>query len=325
MLCISKNLCFFGTSKQASFFMENANYPLPKRHANLMTQSEYNQVVKFAIAEIEKFGQIKTIDDGSISMDGDRKGQVYNLDNLMFRCKEYDVNEWKTIISDHFQRISRRNEAKSGFFLKDFEHGQKRIKLLVREPISTRTSELYRSDFSPLHSYLVLDDDESYQFLTDKSVVEWEQKEDDLFEIALENMSKETFKLERFEIGETKSEAFLISHPASAASIFIDLAQNLPDAVGEFGSVLFIPSRTMGIASPINDPMLLGSVIGTIYQLNVNFFEKDHNRLILDPFWYYRGRIYPFTQEEVEGGFRIGLPKKMIELFSTLADEEDDA
>lgn len=283
----------------------------PDFYEGIVTKKEYSQILELSERECQRIGKIVSIQAGTIKVTNPKDAEEefsFHLDNLVRKCKYYGAEEWERIVQEHFSRFPI-DQSKAKFLAKDFEYAQPLLKLLVRSPNSMSEQMIQRLDFPNTASFLILDYDERFHFLTEEDIKEWNIPPKELFEIALANIALEKIDIQEVVWAE-KFDLFSFFSGDFSASYMVELTKNAPFAIGKFGAVVAIPTKGSAFVHPINGATAL-SFISTFDETFATFYHQDEVPISDSYYWFYESKFEVFPIEKTY----FELPKKLIELL----------
>lgn len=257
----------------------------PERYDDLITQNEYDIIVRHSVEFLKERGTVVKIEDGVIyvELENDPENIMQlALDNLLRNCKqEEDKGKWKEIIIDHFARLTTNTDLDKSDFNKCRD--LLTIRIYPEYDDKTKAIMIFQVDFPGTMSTLALDLPDKYETI-DKEIIDlWRVPVDSLFRIAQENVNKR----EGLEIVEAKDVTRIYSFfsPDHSASFIRDIEQNAGFAIGEFGAFVAIPTTGSAFVIPIDDKTAiddLDKLRPTIKPL----YDEDPGSITNEIFWY---------------------------------------
>lgn len=294
------------------------DYTIPFDLSALISPQNYALIIDLSLAYLRQSWNISKVEDAIITASQEEGKDIqFGLDNLIRTCLHAEENEWNDIVVRHFSRF-KENSAAYKFFFMDFEHAQKMLKTLVK-PQNFGSSDLQaemikKVDFPDTYTFLVMDFDEQLRFLRKEDTKEWNVSEEELFEIAQENVNQEEIKQGSVILGD-KFPLHTFFHSDFAVSYAIDFQQNGRLAVGPLGTLLAIPAKSAVFAHPITGTDFLG-VMEMIAPLVEKFFEGQPGSITTHFYWYYQGNFEVFPYEVTKDNYAVvRLPEKLQALL----------
>jgi hypothetical protein len=296
---------------------KNFDRRMPAHYEGIVTQKEYETILDYAVAYLQQISEIISAKDGTIVIkkaDKPEEEMQCHLDNLTRRCKSEDVSEWQTIVNQHFARLNV-DPHKVKYIFKDFDFAEPMVKYAVRHAsmVDKIDDVVHRVDLPETGTFLVLDTDESFRYIRKNDILEWGKTEEELFEIAAQNVA-----LEKIEIAEIlwaeKFEAYTFFSGDFSASFIVELEKNAEFSIGRYGAVVTIPSKGTAIVHPLNGATALDFIV-SFYGMMRNFYVEDQVPITDNFYWYYEGQFELFIEKEKLGQTLLSLPKKLEQLF----------
>jgi len=287
----------------------------PDFYEGIVTKKEYSQILELSEKECQRIGKTISIQAGTIKVANPEKTEEefsFHLDNLVRKCKYYGAAEWEHIVKEHFSRFPI-DQSKANFFAKDFEYAQPLLKLLVRSPNSMSEQMIQRLDFPNTASFLILDYDERFHFLTEDAIKEWDIPKKELFEIALENIALEKIDIQEV-VWADKFELFSFFSGDFSASFLVALTKNAPFAIGKFGAVVAIPTKGSAFVHPLNGATAL-PFINSFDETFSTFYHQDEVPISQSYYWYYEGEFEVFQEKKSNQNSYIEMPLKLNNLL----------
>lgn len=299
------------------------SYLLPDVFTHLISQQDYELLIRFSVQYFnENKISIRAVENGIIkATSGNDKGEEvqFGLDNLVRKVIKAEKEQWHSIINDHYSKLRQNHKSAYNYLFKDFEYASQFLKLIIKDRNFIRTDFMqkmvHRIDFPETCTMLILDFEEQFRFLMWDEITEWETPAQDLFAIALHNVAKEKVAVMN---GDFKNEQqlYLFIESNFAASYLIDIETNAPHAVGNFGALVTIPTKGIGLAHPINNFGVI-AVAGGIAPLVMHYFNENEGSINTYFYWYYHGRFEMFPlHTDTEGQVILHLPAKLEQLLN---------
>ncbi len=300
-----------------SLFNKNKTFDRkrPDFYEDIVTKKEYAKILQMSEEECKRLGKISAIQAGTIKVTNLKRAEeefVFHLDNLVRKCKYYEEEEWPTVIKNHFSRFPI-DESKAKFLSKDFEYAQSLLKVLVRRPKSMSGDLVHRFDIPHTHSFLILDYDERFHFLTPEDIVEWAIPQSELFEIALANIAAEKIDIQEV-YWKDEFQLFTFFSGDFSASFMLELSKNAPFAIGKYGAVVAIPTKGSAFVHPLNGDTAL-DFINAFDETFATFHREDEVPISEQYYWFYKEIFEVFPEVEKGNKIYIELPPPLKRLF----------
>ncbi|MEM6320627.1 MAG: hypothetical protein AAF960_23360 [Bacteroidota bacterium] len=301
-------------------FLFRKNKPIfdrkrPDFYQDIVTKEEYALILKLSEKECERIGPITSIQAGTIKVaNPEKKEEIFSfhLDNLVRKCNYYDRAEWGDIVQQHFARFPI-DQSKAKFLSKDFEYAQPLLKVLVRSTSVLSPEMVRRVDIPHTHSFLILDYDERFHFLTEANIVEWGVPKAELFAIGLENVAVEKIDIQEVIWAETFPLFSFFSGDFSA-SFVLELSKNAPFSIGPFGAVVAIPTKGSAFAHPLYSATDI-DFIQSFEEAFLSFYQQDEVPVSDQFYWYFERKFSAFSVQGKGKYLSIKRPSALEMLF----------
>jgi hypothetical protein len=252
--------------------------------------------------------------------EGNRK-QFY-LDNLIRNLRNVEKQEWEREIILHFDKLEDKSKAYD-YLYKDFEYAAQYLKVMVKPSdfMSVDVSGyVKRIDFPGTFTFLIFDFQEQFRYITSDRASEWGKAEEELFEIALQNIAKEEVEVSEYQFAE-RFNVFSFFSGDFSVSYLIDFEGLADDFKGHYGSMVAIPTKGSAFVHPIETTDVL-ELAATLYSTIEKFYAEDPSPITTMLYWYYEGQFKAFKYEvKDEDKLTISLPHELQQLFeSTVKD-----
>jgi hypothetical protein len=315
----------------ASFHMtsfgQKVSYNIPEGYENDITREDYKKLVDHAVAAVGKRYSIDNVKGGTIFLKKDQEIQQLNLDNLILKCVAIeDKSQWNKVVQVHFENLFSTIDAQKEIDPENYESIKKYLSLRIYPAafLNQRggtSSLITRTDLEDTYTLLMLDLPNAFTPVQRKMFSLWKTDTAEVFRIAQDNVNKQEIeKVSReFDVDGTNVEFRFLGNEDYAASYALDLANNSPDFVGEWGSVVAIPNKGLvNICKVSKDkPLDFVKFIQRI-KSRVEQSYQEHQQPISDQFyWYYHGeftRINVMTQPD--GNINVISPFGLTELMT---------
>jgi hypothetical protein len=301
---------FFGKKKKG--------IALPEIYKELISQEDYTIIVDAILVYFEKLEKkVVSIEDGDVCLEGDDGNQQhFYLDNLIRNLRNVEKQEWEREIILHFDKLEDKSKAYD-YLYKDFEYAAQYLKVMVKPSdfMSVDVSGyVKRIDFPGTFTFLIFDFQEQFRYITSDRASEWGKAEEELFEIALQNIAKEEVEVSEYQFAE-RFNVFSFFSGDFSVSYLIDF-EGLAD-----GSMVAIPTKGSAFVHPIETTDVL-ELAATLYSTIEKFYAEDPSPITTMLYWYYEGQFKAFKYEvKDEDKLTISLPHELQQLFeSTVKD-----
>ncbi len=291
---------------------------LPEDYSNLVDEKGYEIFLNKCISTLKNLGyNIVSFDNGDIVYEKENceKAHFY-LDNLLRVYLQADDRDKDTEIQNHFLKLKDQTKAYD-YLYKDFDYAKHFLKVLLKadDILPNNHGFVYQNNYPSLLTFLVLDFEDQFHYVNRNEVSLWETDELELFEIAKENIRKEEIEIMQYNY-EDKYDVFVLISGDFSASYTLLIEQEFDFAIGQFGTLVALPTKGTAFLYPIQKDDVL-DVIVTIYPTVEQFFNEDPGNITLDFYWYYNGQYEIFEKESNgDGTITIKNPKKLIDLLN---------
>jgi hypothetical protein len=307
------------------FKKDNFNRKMPGEYKHLMNQRAYENMLDTILQYFKEKGEtVLKVGDGYIFTrvdDGDGLEFNYGLDNLVRLVAAAPQEDKESVIYSHFNKVDYDSKHML-YFKKDYEAAKQHLKILVK-PNDLLSQEIgkniiYQVVFPGTVCALVFDYDEKFAYLDDDDIKEWDKTTDELFYAAQQNINGEQVNVHQIEFEGSEIEVFAFFSGDFSAPFVIDLEQNSPFAIGEFGAMVAIPTKGTAFAAPLGDKEIIKRV-ELLTDTVQKFFNEDPGHITQSFYWLYEGNfeIFPETPSEEKAGYiTISLPFKLSQLLN---------
>lgn len=303
----------------------------PDAYEGIVTQQEYEIILDHSLNALAKIGIVRSVDAGTIILQEHESSEEHlhcHLDNLVRRCKAYTKDTWQRIIAQHFEKFPI-NKPKQIYMFKDFDFARDLLRVQVRAwdmiPADLLEKLIYRKNIPHTYTFLVLDYDGKMQYIRHEDIVEWETDIDELFAIGLKNLAKEDISIEtcRWDEEDENKCGYVVLHNDYAASFALEIERNAYLAVGEYGTLLSIPTKSAALLHPLNSNTVL-EFIHAFWDLQQMFYHENETPVSEYFYWYYRGHFFEFAQTITNDEITIGYPPQLAAVMLGIDGAEDD-
>ncbi|WP_289660543.1 hypothetical protein [Flavobacterium panacagri] len=298
-------------------FKKKTGYNLPDMYKGIVTKEEYNFVMNTAIQYHEENGfVISKIDEGEIVTEVGGEVQHRYFDNLVRTLSGNKDGNWRNIIYEHFNKL-KYNPSAFDYLYKDFSYASQFLRVLIKGEsfIIPNGIENYisRVDFPETNTFLILEFEGQFHYVRRDESLEWEQTEEELFEIAINNIPTDEIETKVYDLHENFKIYTFFSGDYSA-SYMLNLKNESEYLKGKFGTLISIPTKGTALACPIENGNIL-ELIEIINPDNEKFYHEDPGNITLNYYWLHNNKFYLFPSEKVADNKTIKLPKDLLDLL----------
>jgi hypothetical protein len=199
------------------------------------------------------------------------------------------------------------------YLYKDFDYAAQFLKVLIK-PDDFLQADVFlkRTDLPGTFTFLVLDFNERFTYISVENAEEWDKPLDDLFEIAFANVANEGIDIKEILLEETYP-VFAFFDGDFSASFIIELDRNAEFAIGSHGSVVAIPTKGSAFIHPIESKDVM-QVVGVLAETMAPFYNEDPGCITMNFYWFHDGTFELFPSVPTEDGYTtIKLPPTLLE------------
>ncbi|MDX2047730.1 MAG: hypothetical protein SFU87_13150 [Chitinophagaceae bacterium] len=308
-------------------FAQKINYNIPEGYEKSISKDDYKKIVDIAVPIVAKRYSINNVQDGTIFLKAGQEMKEFNLHNIIDKCVSVkDTSQWSKIIEGHFKNIFSYIDEQKNIDPENYDAIKKYLSLRIypAEVITQRggtSSLIVKTDIERTYTLLMLDLPGAFTPVQKEMFLLWKKDTSEVFKIAQDNVNRQQIKkvTRQFDIDGTNVEISFLGNEDYAASYALDLINNSPDLVGEWGSVIAMPNKGIVDICKIsrNKPVDFVKFIQRL-KARVEQSYREHEQPISDQFfWYYRGkftRIRVITQRN--GSINVISPFGLTELMT---------
>lgn len=299
------------------FFKKN-KIKLPDNYKDLINEKDYAVFLDKCLTVLKGLNvKVISSDEGDIVYENkDGEEAHYYLDNILRKYVMLNSGEREQEIERHFKQLQDKSDAYEYFF-KDFEYAKQFLKVVVKpiEMLDNYNEFVHRLDFPNLVTFLIFDFEEQFHYIRKENASLWQVDENDLFEIALENLGSEEIEAKEYTFGDKFTVYILFSGDFSAPfTLLID--KYLEFSIGTYGTLLAIPTKGTVFLHPIETKDVL-DLTEILHPEIEKFYHEDPGNISLDFYWFYKGQFDIFKKEYHDNQqVTITLPKKLEQLYN---------
>lgn len=317
-------MVLFFISFNRTAFSQTITYDIPEEYKKDITRDDYKKIVDISLPIIQKRFGIESVKQGSIQL---KSGEIVNLHNLIGKClKAADKSTWNKIIQEHFESLFASMDEQSSIDPTNYEKVKRYLSLRIypRETITQRGGVEYlvsRVDLEGTFTLLMLDLPGAFTPVQKQMFDFWKVGKDTVFKEAQANINKQSVeKVTRsFDVDGTNIELSFIGNEDYAASYALDLLNNLPDMVGEWGSVVAIPNKGLVDICKVSREKPVDFVkFIQLTKPSVEKYYREHSQPVSkEYFWYYKGKFTRIdVQDKGSGNISVVSPMELTQLMT---------
>jgi hypothetical protein len=308
-------------------FGQKISYDIPEGYENEINKDDYRKIVDLAVPIVAKRYSIDFVKNGAIQLKQGQEMQTINLHNLITKCVSVkDKSQWDKVVQEHFENIFTSIDEQKKIDPTKYETVKKYLSLRIypKETVNQRggiSSLVAKTDLEGTYTLLMLDLPGAFTPVQKQMFALWKLDTATVFKTAQENINKQQIEkaTQTFDVDGVKIEMNFLGNEDYAASYALDLINNSPELVGEWGSVVAMPNKGLVDICKISKDKPLDFV--KFIQRTKPLIEKsyqEHEQPISDQFfWYYRGqfrRINVLTN--ADGSINVISPFGLTELMT---------
>ncbi|MFB9075858.1 hypothetical protein ACFFLS_13080 [Flavobacterium procerum] len=299
-------------------FKKKKGFDLPSMYKGIVNRDQYNLIMQTAIQyHQEKSFTITKIDEGEIVIEDNGDKEHRYLDNLVRNLASYDPEDWKNAIYEHFDKL-KYNSAAFDYLYKDFSYAAQFLRVLVKGPTFNFPAELgeyiSRVDFPETNTFLILEFEGQFHYVRKEDILEWEKTEEELFEIALDNIPENEIETNEYDLND-QFKLFIFFSGDYAASYILNLKEKADYVIGNYGTLLAIPTKGTVYTHPIEKGNIL-ELITILGPTIAKFYNEDPGNITLNYYWYYNDKFEVFPIGQDSDGYFISLPENLHKLLN---------
>ena len=293
-----------------------------------ISKADYKYIVDTAVAVVSTKYKIEKVEGGSIHVIDDRQQPgTLNLDNLILKClAEPDKTAWSGIIKDHFDKLFTSIDQQRALNPANYETVKKylSIRIYPKETVDAHggtDSLVARTDLDSTYTLLMLDLPGAFTPVPRKMFDRWNKTVEEVFQVAQTDIDSQKVQksTKMFDVHGTQVEITMLGEENYAASYALDLMNNSPELVGQWGCVLAMPNKGLVSTCKITREKPVDFV--KFIQLTQPFIQKsyeEHPQRISDQYyWYYQGKFTHIeTKFDATGRLSVLAPPGLAELMS---------
>ncbi|GAB3648906.1 hypothetical protein GCM10027594_24310 [Hymenobacter agri] len=283
---------------------QTISYTVPKAYRAAISKDDYKKIVDLSVAAIGREYPVKQVKDGVIELQGQNKGTV-NLDNLLAKCLAVaDKNQLPGLIQDHFTNLFASIRKQANLNVQNFDTVAKylSVRIYSQQTVTQRggiDNYVTKVDLDGTYTMLMLDLPGAFTPVPKPLFASWNKSAEDIFQIAQHNVNRQPVQkiTKQFDGTGGSIEISFIGNEDYAGSYALDLANNSPELVGQWGAVVAIPNKGLVNICRITPEKPLDFM--QFIQRTKTLIEKsyaEHPQPISSRFfWYYQNRFTPIT------------------------------
>ncbi|WP_460219339.1 DUF1444 family protein [Psychroserpens sp. MEBiC05023] len=304
---------------------QTIDYLFPEGYGNEISKEDYKFLVNESVKVISKNYKIASISEGVIELEKGQDYSILNLHNLILKCSEVDKKDWSELISSHFSSMHESMEKQKQLDPNKFETliDYFTIRIYQESFVNQNGGSdnlIVKTHLDGTLSLLMLDLPSAFTPIQKEMFDLWDKTIDEVFEIAQQNVNKQEFTkmTESIDVDGKSIDVNFIENEDYGASIALDLKNNAPEFIGEWGSVIAIPNKgIVNICKVSKDkPLDFILYIQKLKPVVEQFYNQHSQPISTDFYWYYKGKFVKIYITEENGEFNVISPIGLTELMT---------
>ena len=292
-------LFVFLSCSRAVSFGQSINYSIPAGYEKDISKKDYKKIVDLAIPLIASRYIVDSTSEGAVHVRAGEDSQTFYLHNLLGKCLEIkDKSVWKEIVMEHFESLFSSMDEQKKIDLANFEAVKKYLSIRIYSKASVderggADNLVTKTDLEATYTMLMLDLPAAFTSVTKEIFDVWKKDKADVFKIAQANINQQEIEkvTQSFDIDGSDIEISFLGNENYAASYALDLANNSPGLVGEWGSAVCIPNKGLVNICKISrdKPVDFVKFIQRTKPLTRKAYQEHPQPISDQYFWYYKG------------------------------------
>ena len=283
---------------------------IPKKYQHLVSERQYFRILAYICHYFKAIPyDLREIINGSIAAHDGEEDIDISLDNLIKRLSFQEEGVWKDDIYTYFDQLFEQTNTEELFA--NFQVAKEYLTLrLYGDQIDTHTEQdtlVFRQDLAGTYSVLSLDLPSKFQVILKSEIDHWPIDEATLFEIALENINRQSVETAHGYWEETEILA-VISNEYAAIKL-LDIESNFSESIGTHGALIAAPTKGTAFIHPIRtlNTGLKEAMNLVIKQSNL-IYESDPGPITRNLYWFYEGNFHPFILSITDEALTYQMP-----------------
>lgn len=310
-----------------SSFSQKINYSIPKGYETAISKEDFKNIVDLAVPVVAKRYTIDEVREGTIYLKPGQEMQAVNLHNLIGKCTSAkDKKYWKDIIEGHFESIFSSIDEQKKINVEEYESVKKYLALRIY-PVETITqrggtsSVVAKTQLEGTYTLLMLDLPGMFTPVSRDIFSLWKRDTAEVFKAAQENVNRQPIEkvTKTFDIDGAKIEISFLGNEDYAASFALDLMNNSPELVGEWGAAVAIPNKGLVDICKISrdKPVDFVKFIQRMKPRVENSYQAHEQPISDQFFWYYKGTFTTIRVTQLpDGSISVLSPFGLAELMT---------
>jgi uncharacterized protein YtpQ (UPF0354 family) len=250
---------------------------------------------------------------------------IMNLHNLISKFRDVERNKWPEIINSHFQGMFESMEEQKKLDPSDFNTLTNYLSIRVYQESFVNQnggieSFVLKKDLDGTYSLLMLDLPSMFTPVQKEMFDLWNKSVNEVFEIAQKNVNKQQFvkQSEKIEVNGKEIIFNFLESEDYAASIALDLKTNVPEFIGELGTIVAIPNKGIINAFKISKESPLDFIlfIQKARPIVQQFYSQHPQPISTEFYWLYDNKFTKITIVETDKELKVISPIALTELLN---------
>lgn len=307
-----------------SLSAQKIDYSFPEGYENEISKKDYKFLVRESVKAISKYYEIASVKEGAVELEEGQDFAILNLHNLILRCAEEKKENWPSLIKDHFESMYQSVESQKQLDVSKFETVADYLSIRIYPESFINQNGgagnmIVKTHLEGTLSLLMLDLPSAFTPVQKDVFKLWDKSVDEVFEIAQRNINKqESVKAtESFEVKNSTIDVHFLENEDYGASLGLDLENNAPEFLGEWGAVVAMPNKgiinvcKVSKENPVDFVLFIQKFQGAVEQ----FYQQHSQPVSTDFFWYYQGEFTKIMVKNVKGDLQVISPQGLTELM----------
>ena len=304
---------------------QKVDYSFPKGYDKEISKKDYRYLVDESVIAISKNYKISSVKEGVIVLEEGQDYSIVNLHNLILKCAGLDKKDWNELISSHFNNMHESMEKQKQLDPNKFETLVDYFSIRIYQASFVNQNGgtenlVIKKHLDGTISLLMLDLPSAFTPIQKDMFELWDKSVDEVFELAQKNVNKQPFTkmTESIDVNDKKIEVNFIENEDYGASLALDLKNNTPEFIGEWGSVIAIPNKGIVNICKISKekPVDFILFIQRFKPVVEQFYNQHPQPISTDFYWYYNGSFTKINIIDNNGEINVISPKGLTELMT---------
>lgn len=307
-----------------SLSAQKIEYSFPEGYENEISKKDYKFLVKESVKAISKYYKIASVKEGEVELEEGQDFTILNLHNLILRCIEVERENWPALINEHFDGMYQSIESQKQLDVSKFETVSDYLSIRIYPESFVMQNGgadnmIVKTHLEGTLSLLMLDLPSAFTPVQKDVFKLWDKSMEEVFDIAQRNVNKqESVKAtESFKVKNSTIEVHFLESEDYGASLGLDLENNAPEFLGEWGAVVAIPNKGIINVCKVSkeNPVEFVLFIQKFQVVVEQFYQQHSQPVSTDFFWYYKGEFSKITVLNVNGDLQVISPQGLTQLM----------